>query len=765
MKMIPGRIHIMRLVLTAIVMLLVVNSRAQSTSRYSLIPFPASLTPGKGEFIITPGTGIVYDVKDGFEQALAELSHLIPTGRSLPRPSTKVIELQKDAAITSPEGYQIAITEQKVLLKANTPAGMFRAVETIRQLLPLNVEKKPANVKNLQLPALTITDEPAFAWRGIHLDVARHFFSISYLEKLIDLMALYKLNKLHLHLTDDQGWRIEIKKYPALTAQGAWRTFDKNDSACMRQQKENPDMAIDPKHIVQRNGKTLYGGFYTQQQMKALVKYAAARFIDIIPEVDMPGHMMAAIHAFPNLSCEGGSKWGELFSTPICPCKESTFEFAQNVFTEIMDIFPSEYIHLGADEVDRKTWAESPLCKALLEKEGLKSTAELQSYFVKRMERFFQSKGRKLIGWDEILEGGISSTANVMYWRSWVPDAPVTAARNGNRVIMSPGNPLYFDNLPDAHSLPNIYQFKVVPDKLTADEATFIIGAQANLWTERVPSENRADYLYFPRLIALAERMWSTQLDLASFQQRLPAHYNRLEALHVHYRLPDLSGFAENNVFTDSAILDIKKPLPNLTLRYTTNGSIPAITSQVLRQPLVIKQPGRLKLAAFTPNGLRGEIYTLNYKKEVFQESLTVAPVAAGLQCAYYKKYFLNTLGMKNLQPDSQFVATGIEVPETISAPSFGLQYNGYIDIPETGIYSFYLLCDDGGTLTIGNKEVVNNDGQHAPQERSGQVALKKGLHPFALHFIEGGGGYTLQLKYSKDGGAAMHIPGSFFKH
>jgi hexosaminidase len=765
MKIIDGLGHFPRLVLTGIVMLMISNGKAQSSSQYSLIPYPTSLTPGKGEFIITPGTGIVYDIKDGFEQPLAELSRFIPSGNSLPRPSTRVIELRKDASITSPEGYRISITEKKVLLEAGEPAGMFRAVKTIRQLLPLSLEKKGTVVKSLRLPALTIIDEPAFAWRGIHLDVARHFFSISYLEKLIDRMALYKLNKLHLHLTDDQGWRIEIKKYPALTAQGAWRTFDKNDSACMRQQKDNPDMAIDPKHTVQRKGKTLYGGFYTQQQMKALVQYAAARFIDIIPEVDMPGHMMAAIHDFPELSCEGGSHWGELFSTPICPCKESTFEFAQNVFTEIMDIFPSEYIHLGADEVDRKSWAQSPLCKALMEKEGLKNTAELQSYFVKRMERFFQSKGRKLIGWDEILEGGISSTAHVMYWRSWVPQAPVTAARNGNRVIMSPGNPLYFDNLPDAHSLSNIYQFKVVPEKLTTEEAKYIIGAQANLWTEQVPSENRADYLYFPRMLALAERVWSKQLDLASFQQRLPAHYNRLEALRVHYRLPDLDGFAEHNVFTDSAILVIKKPLPNLILRYTTNGSIPVTSSPVLSKPLVIKQPVIIKLAAFTANGLRGEIYTLNYKKEALQQPVTVGTAAAGLQCKYYKKYFLNTLGMKTVQPDSEFIAPNIIVPVAISAPSFGLQYSGYIDIPETGIYSFYLLCDDGGTLTIGNKEVVNNDGQHAPLERSGQVALKKGLHPFALHFIEGGGGFSLQLKYSKGSGPAVTIPDSFFRH
>ena len=712
---------ISRLAFTGAIMLVVLSGWAQKNASYPLIPYPASAIAGNGEFVITPNT--VINGEAGFENAVAELQRLMKQafGTSLQTTLSKAgkqIVLQKDGGISSNEGYHISITGQQVILSASAPAGMFRAVQTIRQLLPPAVEKRSSGLQSMRLPALTITDEPAYAWRGIHLDVARHFFSISYLKKLIDGMALYKLNKLHLHLTDDQGWRIEIKKYPALTEQGAWRTFDKNDSACMRQQKDNPDMAIEPKHIVQRNGTTLYGGFYTQQQMKDLVRYAAARYIDIIPEVDMPGHMMTAIHAYPHLSCEGGSHWGELFSTPVCPCKESTYEFAQNVFTEIMDIFPSEFIHLGADEVDRKSWAQSALCKALMEKEGLTNTAELQSYFVKRMERFFQSKGRKLIGWDEILEGGISPTANVMYWRAWVPEAPVSAARNGNRVIMSPGNPLYFDNLPDAHSLSNIYHFKVVPEKLTPDEAKFIIGAQANLWTEHVPSEKRADYLYFPRLLALAERVWSKPLDFSSFQQRLPAHYNRLEALRVHYRLPDLAGFAEHNVFTDQAILDIKKPLPNLILRYTSDGSIPVSTSPVLSKPLVIKQPVTIKLAAFTGSGLRGEIYTLNYKKEIFREPVTVSGTAAGLQCKYYKKYFLNTGGMKTVSPDSQFIAAGIVVPPVVSAPSFGLQYSGYIDIPETGIFSFYLLCDDGGTVSIGDKVVVDNDGQHAHLEK-----------------------------------------------
>jgi len=756
------------LLLTGIILLSGANGWAQSTVRYPLIPYPASLKVGNGECTITPRTVIRADA--GFEEAVAALQGLAQQAFGKPLKTVTAqtagqIILRKDAAITTAEGYHLTITPQKITLLAGRPAGMFRAIETLRQLLPVTVEKKPMNLQSMHLPALTIADAPAYAWRGVHLDVARHFFSITYLEKLIDLMALYKLNKLHLHLTDDQGWRIEIKKYPMLTEQGAWRTFDKNDSDCIRQAKDNPDMAIDAEHVIQRNGATLYGGFYTQEQMKGLVQYAAKHYIDIIPEIDMPGHMMAAIHSYPDLSCEGGSHWGELFSTPICPCKESTFEFAENVFSEIMAIFPSDYIHLGADEVDRKTWTQNPACKELMEKEGLKSTAELQSYFVKRMERFFQSKGRKLIGWDEILEGGISATANVMYWRTWVPVAPVAAARNGNRVIMSPGNPLYFDNLPDAHSLSNIYHFHVIPEKLTTDWAKYIIGAQANLWTEHVPSENRADYLYFPRLTALAERVWSQRLDFDAYMKRLPAQFKRLEALQVHYRLPDLQGFAEQNVFTDQAVLNVKKPLPDMILRYTTDGSLPATSSPVLNKQLVIKEPVTIKLAAFTDAGLRGDIYSLVYKKEALQEAEVVSGVSAGLQCQYYKKYFLRTGGMTSVQPDSQFTVQNIEVPAAIVAPSFGLKYTGYIDIPETGVYSFYLLCDDGGTLTIGDKEVVNNDGQHAPVEKSGQVALKKGLHPIVLNFIEAGGGFTLNLKYSKANGPVMNLPDSFFKH
>lgn len=730
----------------------------------AIIPYPSSVNLGAGEFVFTPQTTVVADA--GFDAALAALQKIAQQafGKTLAKSSAPRIQLLKDESIAGAEGYKIVISAKQVVLSAKDPAGMFRAVQTLRQLAPVEVEKNTGKLKKFTVPVLTVSDEPAFAWRGLHLDVARHFFSIDYIKRLLDRMALYKLNKLHLHLTDDQGWRLEIKKYPLLTEQGAWRVFDKNDSLCMRQAPANPDMALEPQHVVQRQGKTMYGGFYTQDQIKDLVQYAADRYIDIIPEIDMPGHMMTAIHAYPELSCEGGSKWGELFSTPICPCKESTFEFAQNIFTEVMALFPSEFIHLGADEVDRKTWAQSELCQELMKKEGLTDVAELQSYFVKRMEKFFQSRGRKLIGWDEILEGGVSPTANVMYWRAWVPAAPVHAAKNGNHVIMSPGNPLYFDNPPDGHSLSDIYHFSVVPKGLTAQEGRFIIGAQANLWTERVPSDARADYMYFPRTLALAERVWSTSLDFSSFSQRLVSHYSRLDALGVHYRLPDLVGLSEENVFTDQKTVYVKPPLPGLTIRYTTDGTTPTANATAMNKSLVIRQPTLVRLAAFNATGLRGDVYSLNYKKESFLEPEKTTDVQQGLSVRYYKKLFKSATRLETVAADSQYVAASIVRPEFNTAPSFGLKFDGFIDVPETGIYSFYLLVDDGGILTIGDKVVVNNDGHHAPIEKSGQIALKKGLHRFRLDFIEGGGGYTLDVKYGMENGAPTPIPASWLK-
>ncbi|WP_262490195.1 beta-N-acetylhexosaminidase [Hymenobacter coccineus] len=402
---------------------------AQGPGAYPLIPYPAALVPGPGIFLITRATRLALPgAAKVFRQEAGQLQSLLANGLGQPlkladKAAANTIVLAYDAAIGAPEGYRLTVTPQRVTLAAREPAGMFRAVQTVRQLLPPSIERAGPGAP-LQLPALRIQDQPAYAWRGMHLDVARHFFSVAYLKKHLDLLALYKFNKLHLHLTDDQGWRIEIKKYPELTAQGAWRTFNSQDSSCIRKSKDNPDFALDPQHLRQRNGRTEYGGFYTQAQLRDVIAYAGARHIEIIPEIDMPGHMMAALRAYPDLSCTGSATWGKEFSVPLCPCNEGTYTFAENVLSEVAALFPSPYVHIGADEVEKTTWAQAGACTALMQREGIKDVNGLQSYFVRRIERFLQSKGKKMIGWDEVLDGGVDASATVMYWRSWVPGAP-----------------------------------------------------------------------------------------------------------------------------------------------------------------------------------------------------------------------------------------------------------------------------------------------------------------------------------------------------
>jgi hexosaminidase len=756
----------------SLLLTILVNSKLfaqHPDTRYPIIPYPASLEPATGEFAVTRTTSLMAPSLFTGEAAALNAYFSNSLGRPL-KPGraavSNTIILKYDSGIRAEEGYELTITPQRVILSARTTAGMFMAVQTVRQLLPASAETPGTSpAAKILLPAVIIKDAPQYAWRGMHLDVSRHFFSIAYLRKFIDVMALYKFNTIHLHLTDDQGWRIEIKKYPKLTANGAWRTFNNQDSACMRRSADNPDMLIDTAHIIQKDGKTLYGGFYTQKEMKALVAYAAAKHITIIPEIDMPGHMMAAIDQYPYLSCDGTSVFGKLFSTPICPCLPSTFQFAQDVYTEIMEIFPSKYLHIGGDEVDRSLWAKSVECRQLMEKEGLKNTAELQSYFIRKMEAFFNSKGRKLIGWDEILEGGISKTALVMYWRSWVPKAPVEAAKNGNQVIMTPGNPLYFDALPDRNSLPAVYNYAIIPKGLTAAEAKNIIGAQANIWTEYIPTENRADYMYMPRMTALAEVLWSSGRDYTSYLNRLQTGYQRLDALNVHYRLPDLSGFLSLNVFTGQDTLNIKKPQDRLTIRYTTDSTAPTIHSTALDTSLIIRGTQQVRVAAFRPDGSRGDIYTLRYEKQTLAEQEKMSEVSPGFICSQYKGSFKMTSRMPDGAPDTNLITGSISVPAALEAPAFGLKYRGYLDIPQDGVYSFYLTCDDGGVLRIAGREVVNNDGNHSAIEKNGQVALKKGLQKFALDFIEGGGGYVLKLKYSFNGSEPQDIPALWIKH
>ncbi|WP_321332583.1 family 20 glycosylhydrolase [uncultured Bacteroides sp.] len=732
-----------------------------------LIPYPQHLERQKGYFILSPETRLIVHDEGRFVKDIAYFQSLITPllGRGLNYESGKnSIEFDYTAELKEPEAYRLSINPDKIIVEASGSAGAFYAIQTIRQLLPVEVEIHAKAKTLLSLPALQIFDCPAFSWRGCMIDVSRHFFSIDYLKKQIDRMALFKMNKLHLHLTDDQGWRIEIKKYPELTIQGAWRVFNNQDTLCMEMAKSNPDLKIDQRYIINKDGKQFYGGYYTQDQIRDLVSYATFRHVDLIPEIDMPGHMLAAIAEYPYLAGVEKIGWGKTFTTPLCPCKEDVYTFVDNVLSEVMDLFPSKYIHIGADEVDKTVWSHSELCKKFMKDSGIKDFNELQTYFVHRVTDFIKSKGRQSITWDDAIDGNLDSSVNVMYWRGWVHTSLPKAARNGNPIIMSPTSPLYFDYIPDRSSLEAVYYMNVAGADFPVGKVFLIKGAQANMWTEKIPSEQRADFMLFPRLTALAERLWTHQDLFESYSKRLLANYPRLDAMKVHYRLPDLSGFAQESVFVKETAFKVDNPFAAMAVHYTTDGAIPTIESEVLAGPLKVTQPVQIRFALFSPSGAHGDIYTVNYRKVAWSKPVHGGHFIEGLSCSFYDGLFKNTSAIKSISDGNQIV-DGINVPKDFVTKSFALKYTGYIKVPDTGIYTFYLTCDDGGKLYIDNGVVVDNDGLHSAVERTGQVALSKGAHRFALDFIEGGGGFTLKLKYSIGNNAPKDVPSSWLIH
>lgn len=590
----------------------------------SIIPYPASLQISRGQFELSSETRL--NVNDGgqfaneidFLQSLMKktLGHPLAAGKG-----KNSIEVNISDNHVKPGTYSMKVTRRKITISASDASGLFYALQTFRQLLPPGIESGQT-VPSVMLPCLSISDYPAFAWRGMHLDVSRHFFSIGYLERYVDLLALYKFNKLHLHLTDDQGWRIEIKKYPGLTVKGAWRVFNSQDSACMERAKDDPDFAIDPKHIVIKDGKPLYGGFYTQEQMKGLVAYARTRHVDIIPEIDMPGHMMAAINAYPFLSSSDKAGWGTLFSFPLCPCKDEVYTFAENVLQEIIDIFPSKYIHIGADEVEKTTWANSARCKEFMKNEGIENVNQLQTYFVQKIQRFLVSKGKEVIVWDDALEGNVGSDLDIMYWRNWVAGVPEKAIKNGNKIIMAPGDPLYISRM--GIPLYDIYHMKVTGKDIPADKTSQVLGVQACLWTETVPSEKRADALIFPRITALAEQAWSPGAvhDWESFKCRLDSQLQRLACLGVNYHYqPTYALIPIMQVDTlhrrIGITFDSEKYKPDIY--YTTDGTVPTVRSYHYQGTFFVTGSAAIRAAVFAGGKLQEPVLSkqVDYHKAI----------------------------------------------------------------------------------------------------------------------------------------------------
>jgi hexosaminidase len=593
------------LFLISVCLNVIVKAQDNHDPNLGIIPAPVSATRDPGHFNVNKYMVIIAKEKEGRHVA-AMLNDMLKQryGFSLPVKTVAgkdniVFELKPGSE--PKEGYSLIIKPTGIIIKAGDGAGLFYGMQSLLQLMP--TEKSTAYA----VPCADIKDYPRFPYRGMHLDCGRHFFPVSFIKEYIDLMSRYKINTFHWHLTEDQGWRIEIKRYPKLTEVGSHRseTVIGHNSGVYDGQPE--------------------GGYYTQDQIRDVVKYAAARYVTIIPEIEMPGHAQAALAAYPWLGCVGfgptyqvWDKWG-VTPNVFCAGKDSTFTFLENVLTEVMQLFPSHYIHIGGDECPKDHWKLCPDCQKRMKELGLTTEDQLQSYFIQRIEKFLNAHGRDIIGWDEILEGGLAPNATVMSWRG--EQGGIAAAKQHHNVIMTPGEWLYFDhgqgdreheptNIGGYLPLSKVYSYNPVPAALSPDEQKYIIGMQANVWTEYMPTSAQVEYMVFPRMLALAEDAWTPldKKDYTDFEKRLPDQLTWLDREHVHFRIPEPYGLqSDTTLTTDSAYINLRPLMPGTKIYYTLDGSIPITTSREFIKPFNVPLPqGKsimLNCIEVTPSG------------------------------------------------------------------------------------------------------------------------------------------------------------------
>jgi len=584
---------------------------------YSIIPKPLSIQSGAGFFKLDNQTKLV--AKDDSARRNLELfNDFLWTRYQIRLPivtdaAGKYISIEYAGNGVAKEGYELSVTAQSITIKGDHSGG-FYALQSVLQL----IEQQNGG---LVVPAVTVKDQPEFGYRGVMIDVARHFFTMDEMKKIVDLMAYFKFNKLHWHLTEDQGWRLEIKKYPKLTQVAAWR-----DSTIIGQYGDFKPFIYDGEK---------HGGYYTQEEARDLVQYAAARKITIIPEIELPGHSTAVLAAYPELgnkdtTYQVAGFWG--VHPNIFAPKEETFKFLEDVFTEVMAIFPSEYIHIGGDEVPKEHWEQSDFAQKLMKKNKLKDEHELQSFFIRRIEKFLNAHGRRLIGWDEILEGGLAPNATVMSWRG--EEGGIEAAKQGHDVIMTPNSHLYIDHyqakdittepLAIGGFLPleKVYSYHPRPAALSTEEQKHVLGVQANLWTEYVGTNNKLEYMLFPRALALAEIAWSgkDQQNYDDFStQRLPGRLQELEKLNVFYRIPEAKVTFGTNASTGRRTVEIVPFVANSTVYYTLDNHKADQTGNLYTGPIDLpwtgkkEKPINLNYIIVTPGGRISNMFSVPY--------------------------------------------------------------------------------------------------------------------------------------------------------
>lgn len=711
----------------------------------NIIPTPQSLVQHDGFFRLGSNTAIAAaspEAKTVAEFFAAKMR--TATGLNIQVAEKGNIQLSIDPSldVANDEGYTLDVTKDGAVVVAKTAQGLFYGMQSFLQLLPAEIES-PSKVNGIawQAPAVSIKDAPRFGYRGIMLDPCRHFMPVENVKKYLDVLSLFKMNRMHWHLTDDQGWRIEIKKYPKLT--------------------EIASKRIDGEG-------TEHSGYYTQEEIKEIVKYAADRFITVVPELELPGHEMAAIAAYPNLSCKGEQGtprviWG-VEDIVMCPGKEDMFTFLQDVIDEMVPLFPSEYFHIGGDECPKISWKNCPLCQKRIKEEGLKADSKhsaeerLQSYVIQRMEKYLATKGKKIIGWDEILEGGLAPSATVMSWRG--EDGGIAAALMDHTVIMTPGgNGMYLDayqgdskiepvTIGGYTLLEKTYSYDPIPDTLVAmGKSNYILGVQGNTWSEYMYDETKRDYMVFPRILAVAEIGWTNldRKDYKDFERRIENAYVRLDGHAINYHIPQPeqpNGSCNFVAFTDKASLEFKTTRP-IKMVYTLDGSEPTPASTAYTAPIEITETTTLKIASVLPSGKMSPIRTIQVEKQSLAPAKEVAKTTPGLNMEVTDGMYLNVKELeaaqketkKSVIKDLKEIRSVVKTSESMRGVNqYAAVATGYVNIPEDGVY---FISSDLEEVWIDGKLLVNNGGEVKRFSRhDSSVALAKGLHEIKAIFL-----------------------------
>ncbi|WP_430811005.1 MULTISPECIES: family 20 glycosylhydrolase [unclassified Carboxylicivirga] len=742
----------------------------EKSNTYNLVPYPQELSPQSGAFKLHEDTKVLYAggentrfVAQSFADFIAPASGLQLSVEAAPNAKAVIgaILFVEDKAIDGVEGsYKLQVSPRGIVVKANNPVGLFYGFQTLRQLLPAEMESK-TQVSDLDfsIPAVSINDAPNFSYRGLHLDVGRHFYPVDFIKKYIDLLALHKMNVFHWHLTEDQGWRLEIKKYPRLAEVAAYRDETLVGHLGVGEHKYD--------------GKR-YGGYYTQEQAREIVKYAADRFITVIPEIELPGHAQAALTAYPELGCTGGpykvaKKWG-IFKEVYCAGNEEVFTFLEDVLLEVMDIFPSKYIHIGGDECPKDRWKTCPKCKKRMKVEGCKDAHELQSYFIHRIEKFLNEHDRDIIGWDEILEGGLAPNATVMSWRGI--KGGEAAAKQGHNVVMTPNTHFYLDyyqNDPKEDPLAiggylplsKVYSYNPMAGELSEEEAKHIIGVQGNVWTEYMPESSYVEYMTYPRACAIAEVGWLPfeKRDYSAFAKRLQGHFKRLDVMNVNYfdkvLMPAPS--VEIVEFIDEGVLELTDNAVAAALYYTTDGTTPTAASSPYQGAIKVSEEGTIKAVAIDARGRSSKVLEVPAKRLSFIEGTASVGASKGVEVKLVKGEFATCKAVDEADGE-MLVMKGITVPESAGNVHFGLAFEGVLSIDQDGLYQFILGSDDGSQFLLNGEVVIDNDGYHGMRYKKASLALKKGNYPIKVLYFEGGGGGDLRFALKDDQGTDMNL-------